>query len=67
MAWLWLLDSLMRGSTHRLGPAMDPRVDMTASGDTLLGHRRVEKIGLPQAVRYLRLNRRCHISGHFSG
>jgi hypothetical protein len=57
----------MRGSTHRLGPAMDPRVDMTASGDTLLGHRRVEKIGLPQAVRYLRLNRRCHISGHFSG
>jgi hypothetical protein len=46
---------------------MDPRVDMTASGDTLLGHRRVEKIGLPQAVRYLRLNRRCHISGHFSG
>jgi adenylate cyclase len=48
-------------------PAMDPRVDMTASGDTLLGHRRVEKIGLPHAARYLRLNRRCHISGHFSG
>jgi hypothetical protein len=59
----WLVAGLIDEGLHAsIGSGDGPQ-----GGYDGLGHRRVEKIGLPHAARYLRLNRRCHISGHFSG